>query len=392
MSTETASFSTPLIQPPRGKWLVAVLLFVLSFLILFFASLQYYWPGKWWESHEALGWKGEALTLVKGQGHGSQGRLTIDALTEPGVALASLSPPGFRAEDYPVVRWSISGAKPGAKVEFMWRTAENPSRVFARQLEWAGNSVAPLHMAGDANWRGQVMGLALMVRAPLEAPLVIEEVKLDPPLEIVGREWFGAEAWQGTSINFVGEIDVRQWLAPLPFVVAALVLALLGYGLLVWRKILVPDIRVVWVLVFLAWFSLDMRWQLDLWHKLGLTQQRYAGKSWEEKHLAAEDGRLFGLMQQIKAKLPSTPARIFLFSDDAYLGGRGAYHLYPFNVLNGRDLLSAGQFKSGDFIIILGKDDVGFDPAHHLLTWAPQQQLAADLLLLAANNVLLRVR
>lgn len=392
MSTEAGPFAALPLQPPRGKWLAAVLLFVLSFLILLFASLQYYWPGKWWESHETLAWKGGAMSLVKGQGRVVQDGLVIDGLAEPGVALASLSSLAFWAEDYPVVRWTILGAIPDAKVEFMWRTAESPNRVFARQLEWVGNEVAPLHMGEDANWRGQIMGLALMVRAPLDAPLVIESVQLDPPLGIVGREWFGAEAWQGTSINFVSGSEVRQWLSPLPFVVAVLGLALLGYGLLAWRKILAPDIRAVWLLIFLAWFALDARWQIDLWHKLGLTQQRYAGKSWEEKHLAAEDGRLFDLMQQIKTKLPSTPARIFLFSDDEYMGGRGTYHLYPFNVLKGRDLFPAGQFRSGDFIVILGKDEVGFDPAQHLLTWAPQQQLGADLLLLAANNVLLKVR
>lgn len=392
MSTETESLSTPLMQPSRGKWLPIALLFVLSFLILLFASLQYYWPGKWWESHETLNWKGGALSLVKGQGSIVQDRLTIDGLAEPGVALASLSSLAFRAEDYPVVRWTISGARPGAKVEFIWSTVESPNRVFARQLEWVGNEATPLFMGEDVNWRGQIMGLALMVRAPLDAPLIIESVQLDPPQGIVGREWFGAEAWRGVSINFVSGSEVRQWLAPLPFVAAVLGLALLGYGLLAWRKILAPDVRAVWLLVFLAWFALDARWQIDLWHKLGLTQHRYAGKSWEEKHLAAEDGRLFDLIQQMKTKLPSTPGRIFLFSDDEYLGGRGAYHLYPFNVRNGRDLLPAGQFRSGDFIVILGKDEVGFDPAQHLLTWAPKQQLAADLLLLAANNVLLKVR
>jgi len=394
MSTETKSFSTPPMQPPRGKWLAAVLLFALGVLILFFASLQYYWPGEWWEGHEVLGWRGDALTLVKGRGYSARGRLTIDGLAESGVALASLSPHAFRAEDYPVVRWSISGAKPGAKVEFLWRTAENPRRVFARQLESTGNAAAPLRMAGDTHWRGQIMGLALTVRAPLDAPLVIEAVKFEPfsPLGMVWREWFGTEPWLGTSINSVGGNIARQWLAPLPFVAAALGLALLGYGLLAWRKILTPDIRVVWVLVFLAWFALDMRWQLGLWHKLGLTQQRYAGKSWEEKHLAAEDGHLFDLMQQVRAKLPSGQPRVFLFANDEYLRGRGAYHLYPFNVLNGADLLPAGQFKSGDFIIILGKDEVEFDPARQLLKWGAGQQLSAELLLLAENNVLLKVR
>ena len=388
MSIESEALPTS----PRRKWLAAVLLFVLSFLILLFVSLQYYWPGKWWASHGALSWQGETLSLVKGQGRGVPGGLMIDGLAEPGMALASLSPPAFSAGDYPVVRWSVLGAKSGANVEFMWRTKDSPGRVFVRQLEWVGNEVAPLQMEGDVNWRGEVIGLALMVHAPLEMPLVIKGVTLESPLGLVGREWFGAEPWLGTSIHFMGGNVPRQWLAPLPFVALALGLALLGFWLLVWRKILVPDVRMLWALVFIAWLVLDMRWQLDLWHKLGLTQQRYAGKSWEEKHLAAEDGRLFGLMQQVRAMLPPTAARIFLFADDEYTRGRGAYHLYPFNVLNGHDLLSSGQFRSGDFIVILGKDDVGFDPAHNLLTWAPEQQLAADLLLLAENNVLLKVR
>ena len=386
----------PPTQHPHRKWLLALLLFIASAMILFFASLQYYWPGKWRHSAEAMGWSGESLALVKGQGHAGQGKLTIDGLSATGVAVATLSPPGFRAEDYPVVQWSISSsnAKPETKVEFLWHSAENTNHVFARQLEWTGNSVAPLSMEGDANWRGQITGLALMVSAPMDAPITVEMVKFVPlvPLGIVWREWFGTEPWLGNSINFVGGNIARQWLAPLPFAAVALGLAMLGYWLLVWRKILVPDIRMLWALVFIAWFALDMRWQLDLWQKLGFTQQSYAGKSWEEKHLAAEDGRLFDFIQKIKAKLPSTPSRIFLFADDAYIRGRGAYHLYPFNVLNSRDLLPAGQFRPGDFIIILGKDEVEFDPAQELLKWGAGQMLHAQLLLLVENNVVLKVR
>lgn len=392
MRVETESFSPPAMQPQRGKWLAAVLLFAFCLLILFFVSLQYYWQGKCWNSISSLKWEGNALKLVKGRGYHIQNELRIDDLSEPGIALATLSAPAFRAEDYPAVHWLVSSAKPDTKVEFLWRTSENPDRVFAREIEWLGNSTTPLHMAGDINWRGQIMEMMLMVRAPLNAPLAIKSVKAEPPLGIVWREWFGAEQWLGTSIHFMGGNESRHWLAPLPFVAASLGLALLGYAALAWRRILVFDHMMLWVLVFIAWFALDMRWQIDLLHKLNLTQQRYAGKSWEEKHLAADDGPMFGLMQQIKAMLPPTQPRVFLFADDAYIHGRGAYHLYPFNVLNGRDLLPSGYFKPGDFIVILGKDDVEFNPSRNLLTWAPQQQINADLLLLTKNNVLLKVR
>lgn len=392
MSAETESLSTTSVQPPRGKWQVTALLFAFSLLILFFASLQYHWPGIWWNGASALTWKGEALTLTKGRGSRIQNELRIDGLDQPGIALVTLSPSAFRAEDYPNVRWSVSSTMPDTKMEFLWRTSENPNRVFARELEWIENSAAPLHMASDANWRGQVMELMLVVHAPLNAPLTIKAVKVEPPLGIVWREWFGAEPWLGTSINFVGGNEFRQWLAPLPFIAMSLGLSMLGYGVLVWRKILAHDIRMVWVLVFLAWFTLDMRWQLDLLQKLGLTQQRYAGKSWQEKHLAADDGRLFDLMQQVRAKLPPTHARVFLLADDEYLRVRGAYHLYPFNVLAGRDLLPAENFKPGDFIVILGKDEVEFDASRQLLKWGAGQELSTELLLLVTNNVLLKVR
>lgn len=396
MNTQTEPLASPPMQSPQGKWLTAVLLFVLGFLVLLFASLQYYWPGKWMNP-TALGWGGDALKLAEGRGNRAQGRLTVDGLSAQGKALVSLTTQAFRAEDYPVIKWSISSlnAKPRAKIEFVWQTAESPGGIFVRELAWMGNSASPLHMADDPNWRGQIIGLGLMVQAPLDAPLAIEAVKLEAfsPLGAVWREWFGAEPWLGTSINFVGgEID-RQRFEPLPFVAAALGLAMLGYGLLVWRKILAPDTLVLWALIFIAWFALDMRWQVDLWQKLGLTQQRYAGKSWEEKHLAGLDGQVFELIQQARAMLPPTPSRIFLYADEKYTLGRGVYHLYPHNVL-GRALLDGTptDFKSGDFIIILGQSKAVFDPAQHLLSWGAGQHLGADMLLIKNNILLLKVQ
>lgn len=392
MTKEIESISIPS-SPPGQKWVGLLLIFILASAFLFVVLMQYYWPGRWWNSTEAMRWKGDALTLVKGHGHVEGGGLTIDGLSGQGVALVSLSPYAFPAKNYPMVRWSISAPDRGTRVEFLWRTTENPGRVFAQPLAWENGTFLPLKLDGDANWHGQIAGLALMVRAPLDAPLKIDGISVEPvvPLSIVRHEWFGIEGWDGTSINFTGGGDIRQWLAPLPFMAGALVLALLVYGLLVWRKVLVVDARMLWGLIFFSWFALDMRWQFDLWQKLGLTQQRYAGKSWEEKHLAAEDGRLFDLMQQVRAKLPSTSARVFLFADKEYLYGRGAYHLYPFNVLGGPNLLAANQFKTGDFIVILGKDEVEYDPAQKQLKWGGQQ-LGADLLLLAENNVMLRVQ
>ncbi|MDP2827047.1 MAG: hypothetical protein Q8O37_00410 [Sulfuricellaceae bacterium] len=392
MNAEIAPPALPVEPPPQ--WRALALLFVFSFLLLFFIALQFYWPGKWWDAPQPLSWRGSAFSLVKGQGSADQGKLTIKALAPPGIAVASLSPSAFSARDYSLVRWSLAGVGKKTRMEFMWTSSENPGRTFALPLEWAGGEVIPLKLDGDQNWQGQITGVALLVREPLENPITVNGVKLgsEAPTNIILYEWFGTKPWLQTSAHFVEGNEIQYWLPPLKFVAVALGVSLLGYGILVWRKKLAFDVRMIWLLFFLSWFALDMRWQFDLWQKLGLSQQSFAGKSWEEKHLAAEDKNLFALVQQVKAKLPSTSARVFLFADDEYLRGRGAYHLYPFNVFNSPDLLLASQFKSGDAIVILGKDEVGYDPASKLLTWGAQQRLEADLLLLEQNNVLLRVR
>lgn len=394
MDVEKALFALP--AAPRFQWKASVLLFAFSALLLFFLFLQIFWPKGWWDAPQPLSWHGSAFSLVKGQGDVGQGKLTIKSLAPPGIAVASLSPHAFPAKDFSLARWSLAGVNEKARMEFAWTSSESPGRTFALPLEWANGEVIPLKLDKDQHWRGQITGVALLVREPMGTPVTIHGIKLgsEKPFDIIFSEWFGARPWFQTSAHFVEGNEIQHWLPPLAFVVAVLGISFTGYGILVWRKKLVFDIRVIWLLFFLSWLALDMRWQLDLWQKLGLSQQRFAGKSWEEKHSVFEHGNvdLFSLMQQVKAKLPPTSARVFLFADGEYLRGRGAYHLYPLNVFNASDLLPASQFKPGDAIVILGKDEVGYDPASKLLTWGAQQRLEADLLLFEQNNVLLRVR
>src|SRR5450631_215932 len=86
----------------RKEWLVAPLLVLASALILSLAYLQYNFSGKWLSGAETLNWRGNALTLSKGQGYSGKDKLVIEGL-EGDVAVASLSTPGFRAEDFAIV-------------------------------------------------------------------------------------------------------------------------------------------------------------------------------------------------------------------------------------------------------------------------------------------------
>ncbi len=206
------------------------------------------------------------------------------------------------------------------------------------------------------------------------------------------ERWFALDGWRGTSEHFLDEGAIDQ---DVPFVLAIaslLLLALALYLILAKNKILPLSFAVVWGMVFFGWFMLDARWQSNLFRQLDLTRHQFAGKTWEGKHLAAEDGALFDFMRKVKAKLPPATARILYFSDNAHSRGKGAYYLYPHNVLVRNDLPPAPQIKTGDYIALFAKKGVKYDRSHQLLMWGDGRSIKADLLFLSEGNAMFKVR
>ena len=378
----------------RQEWLAVPLLFFSSALILSLTHLQHGLPGKWMNDAKPLSWNGAALTMNKGQGNSDWGKLVIKALTDQGIAVASLSPPTFQAEKYPTITWSVSGATSSVEMEFLWRTADN--RVFVRPLILAANILEPLEMAEDENWRGQIIYMAIIVKGTLAAPILVNGVSLGSAslsgvLPNMVKKWFALDQWQATSINFVDGGAIEKNVSPVLVIAAIILLALALNLILSIAKIMPLNISMVWGMVFFGWFILDIRWQANLFQQLDLTHQQFAGKTWEVKHLAAEDAALFDFMRKVKAALPPANGRILYFSDDAYSRGKGAYHLYPHNVLARNDLPPASQIKTGDYIALFAKKGVQYDRSHQSLMWCDGQSLKVDLLFLAEGNALFKV-
>ncbi|CAH1904827.1 conserved membrane hypothetical protein [Candidatus Nitrotoga sp. HW29] len=387
--------SVPSKKRLHQKWLTVPLLFFASTLILSLVYLQYNWPGKWFSNVKPLGWNGAALTLNKGQGYSDQDKLVIKGLADQNIAVVSLSPPAFRAKDYQTITWSISGVTPNIEMEFLWRTADN--RTFVRSLVWAANTLEPLEIAEDENWRGQIIDLAIIVKGTLAAPILINGISLEPvslpgALPHMVKKWFALDPWQGTSINFVDGEAIDKNAPPVLAIAAIILLALLLNLILSIAKIIPLNVAMIGGMILLGWFMLDVRWQANLFQQLELTHQQFAGKTWEDKHLAAEDGALFDFMKKVKEKLPAENSRILYFSDEAYSRRKGAYHLYPHNVLALNDLPPASKIKTGDYIALFAKKSVQYDRSHQLLMWSDGQSIKVDLLFLAEGNALFKVR
>jgi len=150
-----------------------------------------------------------------------------------------------------------------------------------------------------------------------------------------------------------------------------------------WRKRRIR-LRVVMALGLGAWLAADVRWKADLWRQLRLTQDRYAGKSWREKRLSAEDGELFRFAMDVKEALPQAPQVIFLVTGDPegadrYLALRSRFHLLPHNV-NANYWYPPGpsEIRPGQYVLVFGpRPHVRYDERSGMLRWSPDGGIGA---------------
>ena len=211
------------------------------------------------------------------------------------------------------------------------------------------------------------------------------------------REWLAFEPWSGGSINSRnGGADAQD--LPLPFALAAIVgLALIIYAILAGgcasdRSVPAADCRRS---VRLRVVHSDVPWQWNLMREARATFQQYAGKSWRERHLAAEDGALFAFIEKARAKLPPPPVRVFMGADALYFRDRGAYHLYPYNVYFDpyrNTMPDSAKLRDGDYVVVFRRKGVQFDPAQKKLRWDGGQPLDAELLFAEGGGAVFAIR
>ena len=165
-----------------------------------------------------------------------------------------------------------------------------------------------------------------------------------------------------------------------------LALVLMGHTAFVFQAVL--------AMALFGWMTIDARWQLNLWRQLDITRYQYAGKSWEDKRRAAEDGALFEFIRVAKEKIGKQPAHVFVFSEEEYDRVRSAYHLYPLNVhvrTKIAMLYPPATYKAGDVIVAYRKRAIQYVPSTKTLRWDGTQEVRAELLYFADGSGVFRV-
>jgi hypothetical protein len=323
-----------------------------------------------------------------------------------GTVVIAVNRTELRSAEYPVIAWDAIDIPEGVDAALLWNADFKASRVSTRSLAVEAGRIMPVDVRGDRDWIGTIRGLALVLHGPFARPILVRGVTAKPntPDEVLAdraREWLSFEGWNGASINSVTGGAGAQDL-PLPALVSAIVLlaSLLYVAVARWASRFVGVFRpiVLAAIVLMGWLLVDARWQWNLLRQVGATYDQYAGKSWRERHLAAEDAALFTFIEKARAKLPppdeGTP-RVFMVADVHYLRDRGAYHLYPYNVYFDpwrNTMPPSSALRPGDYLIAYQRKGVQYDPTQRRLRWEGGEPVTAELLLADSGAALFRVR
>lgn len=402
-----ASPASPSPQSPTAPALpraaVVIALFLAGVTACLFVYLKVAATGSWRSGAPSHQWSAREFTVKRGIAQLTPEGLVIiapDAATRTVVISLDTE---LRARDYPLIAWEASNIPGAVQATLLWYSDVDSTRVFQRNFVQEGGHLAPIVLAEDRGWLGRIGGLALVLHGDFSEPIVVRSATaktLSPP-QVLGdrvREWFAFEPWNGASVNNLsGGADVQE--LPLPaFLAAAAALAALAYaGLARLRPVVFGPVLGAGVasMFVIAWLALDARWQWNLGEQALSTHAQYAGKSWRERHLAAEDGSLFAFIEKVRAKLPGSSTRVFMAAGAHYFRDRGAYHLYPSNVYFDpwSDTMPApSSVRSGDYVVVYLRQGVQYQNDAQQLRWDNLRPIAADLVLNEPGAALFRVR
>lgn len=397
-STSAEILHVPVASPrQQGYWALAC--WLAGLVLTFIGFVAWFHTGAWLASVDTRTFAGSDLKPVRGTVRNEGSVAILERPAEDGNAIAAASFAPFDAASYRIVQVRVTGAYPAGGLLFVWRSQKGEDNVRRVPLVSSGGRILPLRLTELDGWSGQVAGVGVIARGPMAAPLVVQSVELSPSsvwttIDGLFSDWFEFEPWDGGSIHFMaGGNPALTHPLPLFMGIAFMVgVALYLFVIVLGHTRFAP--QVVIAIALLGWIAIDTRWQWNLWKQLDLTRFQYAGKTWEDKRLAAEDGYLFEFMRAARHEIGTKPAHVYIFADDEYDRVRGAYHLYPLNVHvrpKQQTLVAPDVLKPGDVIVLYRKRGVQYLPAEKILRWDGDRQVRAEMLLFSVGNGVFRV-
>ena len=305
-TTVSPAAENPVPAQPRASR-VAIWIFIASTLVCVAVYLGVAVQGPWFSRARTVHWTPSELSVTAGVAQPQPEGLLVrplDAVHPVRIAVNT----SLRASDYPVIAWETAGIGDDIEVAVLWQNEYEPGRVFNQRAEVEAGRVQPTLLAGNPKWIGRINGIALTVRGNVAESILIRgaTAKTMSPREVLADrvgEWLKFEPWNGASINtLIGGADTQDLPMSFTFAVVVAVAGLIYFALARWRPRWVGTWRpfIIGAMFLGAWMALDARWLWNFARQVDVTARLYAGKSWRERHLAADDGAVFAFIEKAR--------------------------------------------------------------------------------------------
>lgn len=336
-----------------------------------------------WSPDAERAFPGSRFRAAFGRAEPEGQRLRVLAEAEDHSSLQTTVLPQLDASRFPILRYRFDGFPRTLELSLTFRTAENPEDVQTVSLSWPGSGTTTFDLSAIEAWKGSIIELGFAEFAtgqlvPPEqgfAPFVLERAELWSPswrgdLAALATDWFGAWPWSQRSVHALGREGGTAG-AHSPVLAVALAAAsaaacsMLLLGLRGRRAL-----GVLLGAVLLAWFALDLRWQVGLVQRLLATRALYAGHDWPERARRVGDSDILRAAEALRAMLRDEPEqrRILVYADSGYSLLRMIWHLQP---LNAAPFWHAAPFgrslPEGTLIVFFASDAWHANPAIHRL-------------------------
>ena len=295
--------------------------------------------------------------------------------TDNGIAVESYAPAAqvfysilswrdsFSAEDYDLLVYELNSLDPPPAMQLGWRRADNMAALHNLLLPTTGETAPVAALHNHPEWRGEIIELGIHVTSPTaDMPFELTRLSLLPSsaggdMRAHLSAWQHFKGWTHFSINqlYAGMADHP----PSAVQAAAAWAGLALLFALAWQLLSgTASFAVLVAIALVPWLALDLLWQKNLADQLNRSQQIFAGKTQEEKHLADQDSYVYEFARTLKEQaLPQDPARILmLYVNDGHQFERLRlqYYLLPHNIYNFNKLPAPGQEQQVDYVIIIG--------------------------------------
>jgi hypothetical protein len=352
--------------------------------------------------HPAVKWNATTARVESGTGTRTDRDLRLQ-LNASGRGIIALPVPRAPASAFTFLHLGFTHAPRDFSILILWRTAQTGEQVHVYELQENPGTSLWLDTKKLERWSGDITLLSVAVIGRPGAAVTFKTVSLLPAslpaqLQSIYAHWTNFVPWQHSSINTHRGLGPKSsTFHPVAVFAAFLALSVLAYILILllpWTKSSF-DWRAVAAMFLACWIGLDLIWQHKLFRQLALTYSTFYGKDNQGKLVAGIDRELVGFMTEVKRELDSPDSRIFVSTSDDYLGMRGAYYLYPFNVFwqrKGAELPQNKYVHSGDYIVVVEPADTSFDAVTGTLLPRHDSSLSVELILSQRMGSLYRVK